>query len=673
MLSKKMQGFSIIEILVTLGVLTVGILGVATLNSVVTQQSFENKASTEALQIAESRIEEMRNYTGSITSETAFNTRYANITDGNSVSVTGTSTFFTRTETIVTSGNIKAIAVKVAWTDGDGEAQSVSVNTQLSYLAPRSVGDSALSSAEPLVDAPTGRARLGDGTVPASATDSQLTNNNDGTTLYNDGGADLKLTVGSQIVLTLTDACQLSGGGTLSCTGFVKIKGKIYIDTATQTQLDPGEVFVVASDAAYCTRYYTVSGAATAITNSTVTANATATGNYKYFDYTCYLGGGWHGNIGVLLAGGNTEQDKFCMGDPTSSLTSEDPIIAARRVYRGMLHKFKTVSAGGMYYYNDAGQQLQIEHTSTSSSTPRFYSQGIADATVLPVPESAQKTHDFVIGKLNANLTAGTNCGGPTTSLNPSIMTRTDATISGVSGKLFDDMPVDFICLNTYLDSYDDGEYGHDSSCPYNPSDPPSTRHLISGVLQLTTTQTSANAALATAMKTITSDGSNNCRITTTAAWNTSYYQSAYECDVYDWGAGWNGYLQVQFDASSVSCTTSRINYSVVTADDSTGNDFISCSTGSYAVYSGNVTQTGSRKLTGATMSNGGTCTVPTAGVSYQCLSPLLNSGATWSGSLTFTISSGVMCGGTSYAYSVQTGGSYTKNLKIAPNTSGCP
>ena len=49
MLRKLAKGFGVIEILVTLGVLTVGILGVTKLHSVITQQSLENKARNEPL------------------------------------------------------------------------------------------------------------------------------------------------------------------------------------------------------------------------------------------------------------------------------------------------------------------------------------------------------------------------------------------------------------------------------------------------------------------------------------------------------------------------------------------------------------------------------------------------------------------------------------------------
>ena len=660
MSKKRMKGFGLIEILVTLGVLTVGILGVTTLHSVITQQSIQNKTKTEALLIAESRIEVMRNFTGAVSSEDAFDTFYADTNGyGNSTSITGVSAVYTRSESITTDGNLKDVVVQVAWTDPDGEAQTVSLSTQLSYLAPRSAGDSALESAEQLVDAPTGRARLGEGTLPDDAV---TTSNGDGTSLYNDGGTELMLVSDDQIVLTLAQACQTSDG---TCIDFVKIRGRIYIDTASQNQLDPGDVQVLASDAAFCARHFTSNGTTIVVTNDTTTALSTATGSYEYFDYTCYIGGGWHGNIGILLAGGNTSQDKICVGDPVTTITGDMPVIAARRVYRGMLYKYDDA---GMDFLEDDGGTTRVETVTGNTSLPRYYSQGIADEAELPDPsDSSQHSHDFVVGKMSASLTDGSNCE------TQGIMTRTDATVNGVTGGLFANLPGDFICLNDgYMDHYDVDTYGNRAACPYDPSDPPSDRHLISGVLRLTTTESSANAALAAAMYTQTSDGSGNCRITSASTWNTSYYQSGYECDVYDWGNGWNGFVLAKYDRSSISCTTSQFNYSALTGDDSSGNDFNSCATGTYAVFSGTVSASGSRNLSTAAMSNGGACTVATNGLSYQCISALLPPGVTWTGSLAFGITSGFMCGGTTYSYSNQSGGNYTRNLVIATNSLGC-
>lgn len=189
-----------------------------------------------------------------------------------------------------------------------GDAQNVTLNTELSYLSPRNIGVSALEASDDIVDAPTGRARLGEGTL---SDDAELQSDNlDGTETYQEG-EDLKLAVGDQIVLTLALACQTDDG---ICIDFVKIKGRIYIDTAS-TNRQPHEISFIASDAAYCARYYTVSNVVHPFTTTTSKTDTPqiATGNYEYFDYTCYLGGGWHGNVGVVLAGESHKKTRYVL------------------------------------------------------------------------------------------------------------------------------------------------------------------------------------------------------------------------------------------------------------------------------------------------------------------------------------------------------------------------
>lgn len=669
---KLMRGFGIIEILVTLGILTVGILGVTQLHSVITAQSAENKSRQEALMVAQARIETLRNYTNTVTDEASFNTTYANVTAGNSTTVTGVNATYTRTETIAanTGGNGKAVSVDVSWTNSKGDTQSVSLATQITYIPPRSQGDTALASSSASVTSPTGRARLGDGTLPTGAA---TTSNGDGTALYKDGSTDLRLATGNTVVLTLSQACVVATG---VCKDFVKIKGRVYIDNTTYSSLVPGTVFVVASDAAYCSRYFTANGTTTAMTSTTTTVNTTATGSYKYFDYTCYLGGGWQGNIGVVLGAGNQSSDKFCMGDPTTITQYKDPIVATRRVYRGMLYKFKSQSNGGVSYNGTYVEPV------TGSNLERLYSKGIADSTELPVPNSGDKTHDFVIGNGSSTVCGSTHSSNATAG----ILTRTDSS----SGTLFTGMPTDFFCLNNgYLDTFDTAVYGYTTTCPFNPSNPPSSRHTLTGTIRLTTTQSTANAALAADLTADTSDGPANCSITAAATWNAAgYYQKTYSCDIYDWGNGWNGTVDVVYpaaDATLMTCTTSRLTFTSVTAaTTSTGTDFTTCATGTYSVISGTVTVSGNRKLSTATVSPSGTCSVATSQTSYTCTSPALQSGQTWSPTITFTPTSGVLCtnvagtggGGSSskvYTFSSLTGGTTTtQNLRTANNSNGC-
>jgi prepilin-type N-terminal cleavage/methylation domain-containing protein len=650
---KRHKGFGLIEILVTLGILSIGILGVATLHGVITRQSQDNKARAEAISIAQSRIEEMRNYTNSANSQILFDALFPDTAGfANSATVNGINAVFTRTESITSAARTKPLAVRVAWTDPEGNASNVTLNSELSYIAPRSIGDTALGAALALVNAPTGRARLGEGQLPEGAV---TTPNNDGTSLFTDGGTDLMLVSDDQIVLTLAMACQTEDG---ECIDFVKIKGTIYIDNGSQNNLKPGEVFVVASDAAFCARYYhDAQGTLVKVTANTTTARTTPSGNYKYFHYTCYIGGGWHGNVGIILAGGSKQSDKICVGDPVTENAWELPVIASRRVYRGMLFKHDLGNTPG----------LKEEYTDTVGNTQvRYYSQGIGDSVQLPAPDSEDNGHDFVIGSAQASATAGSNC------ITEGIMMRndSDANNDGTKGDLFAGNPADFICLNDgLLDNYDTDKFGHALTCPYNPAVPPSTRYLISGAIYVTAPQDSVNDLLMNSLNAMTSDGPGNCTVTPWAYSGTQYAVS-YACDIYIWGTGWNGYLQAIYDYSAISCTPNRITKTNVTGNNSSGNNFTNCSLGSYAVFRGVVTAGGNRRLTAVSITGGGSCTLATDGLSYQCISHNLSPG-TYTGTLTFTPSGGEACGSPATKTNVAAG-FHAHNVTIANNAGQC-
>lgn len=152
---KKKNGFGIIEILITLGVLSVGILGIIILQSLIVTQSQDNKRTNEAFSIAQSRIEEMRNYTSRASNTTEFDALYPN-TSGfqNNTAILGVSAAFTRTESITTVTDVKNLAVNVAWNSPDGISRSVRLSTKLSFISPRSVGDAALVPSKSLIEAP---------------------------------------------------------------------------------------------------------------------------------------------------------------------------------------------------------------------------------------------------------------------------------------------------------------------------------------------------------------------------------------------------------------------------------------------------------------------------------------------------------------------------------------
>src|SRR5690606_26901143 len=311
---------------------------------------------------------------------------------------------------------------------------------------------------------------------------------------------------------------------------------------------------------------------------------------------------------------------------------------------------------------HDAGQadgRQKIEGTNLI----RYYSQGIADETVLPLP--GQAGHDFVITQMPPSETADTSC------VARGVMVRADATVDGVSGALFAGVPTDFVCLNNgLLDTYNTGEFGHDPGCPYDPTDPPIERHVLSGTVRISGENTLTNHNIANAMGIVTSDGPGNCNMGSFTHQGSSF-SAGFSCSVFDWGNGWNGYIELVY--VNVGCSTSRLSFANVTGGSAKNNFNTRSITGgppvtdpdpdpdpdpgpdpdpdpepgevSYVLFSGTLTaMQGNHTLTSITMSDGGTCALAGDRKSYSCSTAGFY--GSWSGSLTFVSSAGVMCTG---------------------------
>ncbi|SDK29189.1 type IV pilus modification PilV family protein [Microbulbifer yueqingensis] len=609
------RGIGLIEVLIAMFVLAVGVLALGKLQGDFYGVSAASKARTEALAIAQGRLEEMRNYMHEAGSLAEFYALYPVGTDSNLAEIDGVNASFARKETIVANGQLRSVAVSVEWMDAAGKTQAVSLDTELAYTAPGAPGALAAVRNDFLVPSPTGRARLGEGTVPEGV---DPPSNNDGTKMYIADG-ERKLVFGNKIVLTLEDACKADNA---ECLNFVRIMGRVYIDKATQGKLAPADVFVHASDAAFCTRYYFSSAdekEGIAIDKATSSDLLTKSGDYAYFHYTCYLGGGWHGNIGLLLSGGIKQTDKVCQGDPVSTNNWEAPVIAVRRAYRGML-----------YTLNDGGEPV------TKEGVIAYKSHGIADGAVLGDSANGDHPHDFVISSLSADSTGGSNC------ISQGVMVRADAT-SADPGDLFAGNPDDFVCLNgDYLDSYASDKYGHDATCPFDPTAPPVERYIVRGSISVSANSGAAvTQGILDAIEVYTSDGPGNCLLS-----GFVNNQAEYECDVYDWGSGWNGmiYAEAPGKELELSCSPSPLELLSVKGD-SSGND-IGCVAGNYALISGRVDTANENKVLASVAISGGSCYWGNAGLFYECITDSYdaNAGGGWDGALTFTLSGGVTC-----------------------------
>ncbi|MDN3651698.1 prepilin-type N-terminal cleavage/methylation domain-containing protein [Thalassotalea ponticola] len=617
----KKKGFGLIEVLVALAIMAIGFMAVATFHTSLIGESANTRNRAEAMSLAQERIEQMRNYTDLALDQDAFNDLFPISTSAaNQTSHQGTNTLFTRQETITENDDTREVTVQVLWQDGNGETEVVELSTELAWRSPSLAGEvDATKASQPIVRSATGRARLGKGEVSEEERGQvDYATNGDTTGLLDRGDGDLRLTSENDVVLTLEDACELDNGERTSkpCTGFVEISGSVYIDL-DEADLDIFDVHVIASDAAYCQRYIiNVHGEAERIDKHKEKGLFTANGDYEYFNYTCYLGGGWHGNIGLLIDG----PEWSCMGDPNADIKADEPKVAIRRVYRGMAYKIDDKDDP---VTNADGQTI-------------YYSVGVADA--LKLPAEGQAGHDFVIANLGSS--DDTVCTEDTQHTS-AIMLKNDATVNGVAGGLFAGVPTDFFCLNQNVAWVDDlkmtaFDYQIDDTCPFDPSDPPSEEHIITGDVHITASLSNANNKLDN-FNVYTSDGYGNCEIYLESANFTSDLnidvKVPYRCKVYDWGNGWSGYVQITPDISVFTCNRLTINVSednALTGDKDLG-DF-KCTDGSDSgtdpqpslgtvTITGNIVHSGGAKLASLVFA-GNQCELARNATSYTCASP---------------------------------------------------
>jgi len=145
--SKRGQvGFTIVEALVSLIIMGFGIFALAGMQTALSNSADIAKQRTEAVRLAEEKIESLRSYTGitstlvgqSTVSTSALNW---NALAGGSDSITTNATF-TRTWTLggAITDPMRALTVNVAWTDRANAAQVVSLSSILSQTDPADSG-----------------------------------------------------------------------------------------------------------------------------------------------------------------------------------------------------------------------------------------------------------------------------------------------------------------------------------------------------------------------------------------------------------------------------------------------------------------------------------------------------------------------------------------------------
>ncbi len=348
----KQTGSMLIEALVALVVVSVGTFGVVKLNTVLLNGTGISKTRAEALQIAQSRMEAIRNFSV----EAGCPAVDTGSTETDAVTGVNASYKVGRTISSVLTERVN-VEIYVGW-DGVADPHNSAADKRIvlsSVVACVGMGTSGMiagnanASNGGRLKTPTGAARVGgrdNPTCPDGSCVTTINNTNsipDNTKVYKTGNlVELVDTVTNKVLLTIEDG-----------SAFSTISGRVYIETnnsgdaiadpdgdtandGSDSSIADDNVFVMSSDASFCARIFPTD------TNSRIPAGSSGSATkYRYFDYNCYVGKGWWGNVGVVRLDNPNTSNRICVGDPSSALSSETSIwsrkaqLSVSRGYRG--------------------------------------------------------------------------------------------------------------------------------------------------------------------------------------------------------------------------------------------------------------------------------------------------------------------------------------------------
>ena len=141
------RGISLIEALVAMAVMAFGMLGVVGMQATLRTNADLSKQRTEAMRIAQERMEDLRNF--SVLPTTAGAKAFADKASFGATAVTGytTNTAYTVSGSVTptTASPEKTLTVSVAWTDRTGAPQNVTIVSAMANIAPELAASLAVS------------------------------------------------------------------------------------------------------------------------------------------------------------------------------------------------------------------------------------------------------------------------------------------------------------------------------------------------------------------------------------------------------------------------------------------------------------------------------------------------------------------------------------------------
>jgi len=382
--ANKNKGFTMVESMVALVIMSFGMIALVKFQVGMVGYGGLVKAKTAATTLAQQKIENLRNRVlvndtsldDTVTSPASSNLcgagyAYDDVNGGgvsnapiatNPDKITLVNTDYIRCYKITTVAatstqpEFKNVTAKLVWNDTANVQQAVQLDSKIAWNDP---GDSAFvattSTSSSTLATPSGGAVLGgtndySGGIPGGAT-----SNGDGTSTYQPGDGTTEIISDSTGEVLLT----VLSGYTLST-----ISGNVYVDGTNSTaQTTAYASYPVISDAGYCTR-------------TIASPMQQVTGLYSYYQYQCYVGSSWYGNVGIVRTDNPNSNARVCLGDPSAS----DTVLSTIRTYRGYETR------------NDASNNLIVD--------------GNGDAIYFPVGitgGAALGAHHFLITNITGN------------------------------------------------------------------------------------------------------------------------------------------------------------------------------------------------------------------------------------------------------------------------------
>lgn len=377
-------GFALLEALIALLVAALALAAVVRLQGAITKGSGDAVARSEALTLAQERMEQLRAQAATWPGFTSLaSENCADVVADRSSNAT-----FQRCVTVAnTAGGVDSrdVTVSVQWMDANGVQQTVVLSSTIGWDDPLGQSIAARPPTGTMI-APVGAAKRPQGGQKIAG--GEL--NKDGLTKTKVEGGATYLTDLNDNVLVYLDP--LADG---TSQFFTVIHGHIYFEKG-KTLPAPTEVEVRLSSEGYCAQ-------------DRSKIEASEDGRYEFFKYWCYVGPGWYGNVGVNVAGsvnGNAANPRICVGDPSFSdnqtSTSAHVRESATRTYRG----FQEIAVGKLTSTGVAGKSFypRIEASGTVGDDPKL---GQGDGAPLPksfpeyygavADENNHFTHHFLL------------------------------------------------------------------------------------------------------------------------------------------------------------------------------------------------------------------------------------------------------------------------------------